>query len=73
MAYSLWEMTRFTADIGIYEIVYTGVFQGVGLGFIFVPLSAAAFTTLPQRYRNEGPRCSASCATSAAASASRSS
>jgi DHA2 family multidrug resistance protein len=54
MAYSLWEMAKFSADIGIYEIVYTGVFQGVGLGFIFVPLSAAAFATLPQRYRNEG-------------------
>ncbi len=54
MAYSLWEMAKFTADVGIYEIVYTGVFQGVGLGFIFVPLSAAAFATLPQRYRNEG-------------------
>ena len=47
-------MAKFTADIGIYEIVYTGVFQGVGLGFIFVPLSTAAFATLPQRYRNEG-------------------
>jgi DHA2 family multidrug resistance protein len=54
MAYSLWEMTKFTTDIGVYEIVYTGVFQGVGLGFIFVPLSAAAFSTLHQRYRNEG-------------------
>ncbi len=54
MAYSLWEMAKFDADIGIYEIVYTGVFQGIGLGFIFVPLSAAAFATLPQRYRNEG-------------------
>ena len=54
MAYSLWEMSRFTADVGIYEIIYTGVFQGVGLGFIFVPLSAVAFTTLAPRYRNEG-------------------
>jgi DHA2 family multidrug resistance protein len=54
MAYSLWEMARFTAEVGVYEIVYTGVVQGVGLGFIFVPLSAAAFTTLAPRYRNEG-------------------
>jgi MFS transporter, DHA2 family, multidrug resistance protein len=54
MAYSLYEMTKFTADVGIYEIVYTGVFQGVGLGFIFVPLSAVAFATLAPRYRNEG-------------------
>jgi MFS transporter, DHA2 family, multidrug resistance protein len=54
MAYSLWEMARFTPDVGIYEIVYTGVFQGIGLGFIFVPLSAVTFATLHQRYRNEG-------------------
>jgi DHA2 family multidrug resistance protein len=54
MSYSLWEMTQFTAEVGIYEIVVTGVFQGVGLGFIFVPLSAVAFTTLAPRYRNEG-------------------
>ena len=54
MAYSLWEMTQFTANVGVYEIVYTGVFQGVGLGFIFVPLSAVAFATLAPRYRNEG-------------------
>ncbi len=55
MAYSLWEMAQFTADVGVYEIVYTGVFQGVGLGFIFVPLSAVAFATLAPRFRHEGP------------------
>jgi DHA2 family multidrug resistance protein len=54
MAYSLWEMARFTAHVGTYEIVYTGVVQGVGLGFIFVPLSAVAFATLAPRHRNEG-------------------
>jgi DHA2 family multidrug resistance protein len=54
MAWSLWDMTKFNAEIGLYEIIYTGVIQGVGLGFIFVPLSAAAFATLAQRYRNEG-------------------
>jgi DHA2 family multidrug resistance protein len=54
MAYSMWEMAKFTDQIGLYEIIYTGVVQGVGMGFVFVPLSAAAFTTLPQRYRNEG-------------------
>ncbi len=37
-----------------HEIVYTGVVQGVGLGFIFVPLSTIAFATLAPRYRNEG-------------------
>jgi DHA2 family multidrug resistance protein len=47
-------MAAFNGDIGVYEIVYTGVVQGVGLGFIFVPLSATAFATLAPRFRSEG-------------------
>jgi DHA2 family multidrug resistance protein len=54
MAWSLWDMAAFTTDVGIEAIVYTGVIQGVGLGFIFVPLSAITFATLAPRYRNEG-------------------
>jgi DHA2 family multidrug resistance protein len=54
MGWSLHEMTKFTAEVGTAEIVQTGVVQGVGLGFIFVPLSAIAFATLAPRYRNEG-------------------
>jgi MFS transporter, DHA2 family, multidrug resistance protein len=54
MAWSLWDMTKFTAEVGIYEIVSTGVIQGIGLGFIFVPLSTVAFATLDPRYRGEG-------------------
>ncbi len=51
---SLWEMTHFTTDIGGWDIVRTGVIQGLGLGFIFVPLSTITFSTLEPRYRNEG-------------------
>ena len=54
MAWSLWIMTQFNAEVGIYEIVYSGVIQGVGMGFIFVPLSTAAFATLAPQYRGEG-------------------
>ncbi|HVY66777.1 MAG TPA: DHA2 family efflux MFS transporter permease subunit [Gammaproteobacteria bacterium] len=54
MTWSLWEMTQFTAEVGVREIIYTGVIQGVGLGFIFVPLSTVAFATLAPRYRGEG-------------------
>ena len=39
MAWSLHAMTQWTAEVGISEIIYTGIVQGVGLGFIFVPLS----------------------------------
>jgi DHA2 family multidrug resistance protein len=54
MAFSLWEMAAFSLDVGPFEIVYTGVVQGVALGLLFVPLSAVSFSTLAPRYRNEG-------------------
>lgn len=51
---SLWEMTLFDMDITSRDIVRTGITQGLGLGFIFVPLSTITFATLAPRYRNEG-------------------
>ncbi|HEY8942177.1 MAG TPA: DHA2 family efflux MFS transporter permease subunit [Cellvibrio sp.] len=51
---SLWEMTLFNTSITSWDIVRTSVVQGVGLGFIFVPLSAIAFASLEARFRNEG-------------------
>ncbi len=51
---SLWEMTLFNTNITGWDIVRTSVVQGVGLGFIFVPLSAIAFASLEGRFRNEG-------------------
>ena len=34
--------------------MHTGFTQGLGLGFIFVPLSTITFATLAPHYRNEG-------------------
>jgi DHA2 family multidrug resistance protein len=53
-AFSLWEMTGFTPDISEWMIIRTGVVQGLGLGFIFVPLSTMAFATLDSAYRTQG-------------------
>lgn len=53
-SYSLWLMTLFNANIGSSEIITTGVIQGLGLGFIFVPLSTLTFATLSPQYRNDG-------------------
>jgi DHA2 family multidrug resistance protein len=53
-ALSLWEMAQFTTDIGVWSIVHTGVVQGLGLGFIFVPLTTSAFATLAPKYRTDG-------------------
>ena len=52
--WSLWQMTRFTTLTGAADIVRTGAIQGFGLGFIFVPLSTLAFSTLAPKWRNEG-------------------
>ncbi len=54
MALSLWQMANFSLNVGIWPVIYTGVLQGVGLGFLFVPLSTVSFSTLEPRYRNEG-------------------
>ncbi|MDH1470545.1 MULTISPECIES: DHA2 family efflux MFS transporter permease subunit [unclassified Shewanella] len=51
---SLWEMTGFNTNITGWDIVRTGIIQGLGLGFIFVPLSTITFATLAAKYRNEG-------------------
>jgi DHA2 family multidrug resistance protein len=51
---SLWEMTNFNLNITGWDIVRTGITQGLGLGFIFVPLSTISFSTLGPHFRNEG-------------------
>jgi DHA2 family multidrug resistance protein len=53
VAYSLWEMTLFTADVSSTAIIVSGFVQGLGLGCIFVPLSTVTFATLAPHYRNE--------------------
>jgi DHA2 family multidrug resistance protein len=52
-AFSLWEMTGFSPEMGSREIIVTGVVQGLGLGLVFVPLSTLAFATLRPEFRTE--------------------
>ena len=51
---SLWEMTGYSPTMDWRPVVIAGFVQGAGLGFIFVPLSTAAFSTLPAALRTEG-------------------
>lgn len=53
MAISLWWMAQFTLEVENRMIVAAGLLQGVGIGFVFVPVSTVAFQTLVPRYRNE--------------------
>ena len=50
----LWEMTGFTPDVSQWTLIRTGVLQGMGLGFMFVPLSTITFSTLPAMLRTQG-------------------
>jgi DHA2 family multidrug resistance protein len=53
-AWSFYAMTGWTPDIDQETIIVVGVVQGVGLGFLFVPLSAATLSTLSSAERTEG-------------------
>jgi DHA2 family multidrug resistance protein len=53
-AWSFYAMTGWTPDVSQSSIIGVGIVQGVGLGFLFVPLSAATLSTLPAERRTEG-------------------
>ena len=53
-AWAFYEMTGWTPDVSEGEIIWVGVIQGAGLGFLFPPLSAVALATLPPDWRTEG-------------------
>src|SRR5579884_811806 len=46
--------TEFSLDTTQWTIVWTSVLQGIGLGLLFVPISTAAFVTLPGHLRTGG-------------------
>ncbi len=46
--------TSFSLDTTQETIVVTSIIQGVGLGLLFVPITTAAFTTLPGHLRTGG-------------------
>ena len=52
-AYSLYAMTYFSLEMTYWPIVWTGIIQGFGLGFVFIPLSTIAFITLDPRLRTD--------------------
>lgn len=53
-AFSLWQMAGYNLSVQQSQIVWPGLIQGIGLGLVFVPLSAATFATLPAQLRSQG-------------------
>jgi MFS transporter, DHA2 family, multidrug resistance protein len=52
-ALSLWLMTGFSPQMDDQLVIWSGVIQGFGLGFTWVPLTTIAFGTLAASQRNE--------------------
>jgi DHA2 family multidrug resistance protein len=50
---SFFKMSFFSLNISQWQFVWTGIVQGLGIGFIFVPLSVLTFSTLPAHTRSE--------------------
>jgi len=53
-AMSCWQMTGFDLQMDSSKVVWSGISQGLGTGFVYVPLAAATFATLSPALRNEG-------------------
>ncbi len=52
-AFSLYQMTGFDLGMDYWPLIVSGITQGFGLGFVFVPLTTIAFRTLDPRLRTE--------------------
>jgi DHA2 family multidrug resistance protein len=53
-AWAFHAMTGWTPDVSETSIIIVGVIQGIGLGFLYLPLSAVSLSTLPSELRAEG-------------------
>ena len=51
---SLYQMSGFSLAMDTQPIVVSGLVQGFGLGFVFVPLSTISFSTLPRSILTQG-------------------
>ncbi|MYM56931.1 DHA2 family efflux MFS transporter permease subunit [Rhodobacteraceae bacterium GS-10] len=52
-AWSLYDMSGFETQMDARLIVTSGVMQGFGLGFVFVPLSTLTFATIAPHFRGD--------------------
>jgi DHA2 family multidrug resistance protein len=51
---SMWRMIEWTPDVDEWSLASTTFTQGLGLGFVFIPLQVVAFATLAPDLRGDG-------------------
>lgn len=53
MGLSMWLMTSWSIEMPRWPIIVTGLIQGVGISFTFMPMNLITFATLPPQYRTD--------------------
>jgi DHA2 family multidrug resistance protein len=53
LLWSIWEMSRWTPDISVNWLIFVTFIQGIGMGYIFVPMNLVGFATLSPVYRTD--------------------
>jgi DHA2 family multidrug resistance protein len=53
-AVSMWQMSRFSLQMGMAPVIISGLLQGFGLGCTQVPLNILALSTLPRHILTQG-------------------
>ena len=53
MGFSVWLMTGWSLEMPRWPIIMTGLIQGVGISFTFMPMNLISFATLPPQYRTD--------------------
>jgi len=51
---SMWQMSGFDLQMDSSTVVISGIVQGFGIGFLYVPMASVTFATLAPALRNEG-------------------
>jgi MFS transporter, DHA2 family, multidrug resistance protein len=46
-AWSGWEMSRFDVNVTTFDVAWTSLVQGLGVGFLWVPVTQVSYRTLP--------------------------
>ncbi|HQT77843.1 MAG TPA: DHA2 family efflux MFS transporter permease subunit [Rhodopila sp.] len=54
LSYSMYRMTGWTPAVSEMEVISNTILQGIGIGFVFVPLQVIAFATLDPLLRTDG-------------------
>ena len=54
LLWSMWDMSGWTPQIGNAWLITVTFIQGIGMGFVFVPMNLTAFATLPGQFRTDG-------------------